>query len=33
LAARLEVEPDAEDVEGYREIMDQPWRQALAKGA
>jgi hypothetical protein len=33
LAARLEVEPDAEDVEGYREIMDQAWRQALAKGA
>jgi len=33
LAARLEVEPDAEDVESYREIMDQPWRQALAKGA
>jgi hypothetical protein len=33
LAARLEVEPDAEDVEGYREIMGQAWRQALAKGA
>ena len=33
VAARLEVEPDAEDVESYREIMDQPWRQALAKGA
>ena len=33
LAARLEVEPDAEDVEGYREIMDQAWSQALAKGA
>jgi hypothetical protein len=24
---------DAEDVEGYREIMGQAWRQALAKGA
>ena len=33
LAARLEVEPDAEDVERYREIMGQAWRQALAKGA
>jgi hypothetical protein len=33
LAARLEVELDAEDVEGYREIMDQAWSQALAKGA
>jgi hypothetical protein len=33
LAARLEVEPDAEDVESYREIMDQAWRQVLAKGA
>ena len=33
LAARLEVEPDAEDVEGYREIMGQAWRQALAKSA
>src|SRR5215213_4628614 len=33
LAARLEVEPDADDVEGYREIMGQAWRQALAKGA
>jgi hypothetical protein len=33
LAARLEVEPDAEEVEGYREIMGQAWRQALAKGA
>src|SRR5215204_536746 len=33
VAARLEVEPDAEDVESYREIMDQAWRQALAKGA
>jgi hypothetical protein len=31
LAARLEVEPDAEDVEGYRKIMGQTWRQALAK--
>ena len=33
LAARLEVEPDAEDVEGYREILGQAWRKALAKGA
>ena len=33
LAARLEVEPDAENVEGYREIMGQAWRRALAKGA
>jgi hypothetical protein len=33
LAARLEVEPGAEDVESYREIMDQAWRQVLAKGA
>jgi hypothetical protein len=33
LAARLEVEADAEDVEGYREILGQVWRQALAKGA
>jgi hypothetical protein len=33
LAARLEVEPDAEDVERYREIMGQAWCQALAKGA
>ena len=33
LTARLEVEPGAEDVEGYREIMGQAWRQALAKGA
>jgi hypothetical protein len=33
LAARLEVEPDAEDVERYREIMDQAWRKVLAKGA
>ena len=33
LAARLEVELDAADVEGYREIMDQTWRQVLAKGA
>jgi hypothetical protein len=33
VAVRLEVEPDAEDVEGYREIMGQAWRQALAKGA
>src|SRR5829696_14959 len=33
LVARLEVEPDAEEVEGYREIMGQAWRQVLAKGA
>jgi hypothetical protein len=33
LAARLEVERDADDVERYREIMGQAWRQALAKGA
>ena len=33
LTARLEVEPDAEDVEGYRKIFGQAWRQALAKGA
>ena len=32
LAARLEVEPDADDVESYRELLDQAWRQALAKG-
>jgi hypothetical protein len=33
LAARLEVEPDAADVERYRKLLDQAWRQALAKGA
>jgi hypothetical protein len=33
LAARLEVEPDAEEVEGYREIFGQAWRRVLAKGA
>ena len=33
LAARLELEPDAAEVEGYREIMGQAWRHALAKGA
>jgi hypothetical protein len=33
LAARLEVEPDAEDVERYREILGQAWRKVLAKDA
>jgi hypothetical protein len=33
LAARFEVESYTEDVEGYREILGQAWRQALAKGA
>jgi len=33
LAARLEVEPYADDVERYRELLGQAWRQALAKGS
>ena len=33
LAARLEVEPDADDVDGYRELMGQAWCRVLAKGA
>jgi hypothetical protein len=33
LAARLEVEPDAEDVEAYREVLGQAWRKVLAKDA
>jgi hypothetical protein len=33
LAVRLGVEPDAEDVERYRKLLGQAWRQALAKGA
>jgi len=32
LAARLKVEPDAGDVEEYREIIGQAWHHALAKG-
>ena len=33
VAARLEVDPDADDVEGYRESMGEVWHHALAKGA
>jgi len=32
LAVRLEVEPDVDDLERYRELLGQAWRQALAKG-
>lgn len=32
LATQLEVEPDPEDVEEYREIMGQAWRRVLAQG-